>query len=941
MTDYDSFEDASSALQVEYKKLNQLFSDAISRLDSGKEQAKQQMGLLRNVEAEFSQENPVTIALLGGTGHGKSTLANAILGQEVLPTSFSKVCTAGITRVRFRDIDGFSARVTFLSMEAVNEEIQNAKIMLQNEKNGDFEEETNGESRKKPRELLEEATKTRLESILGSSQFEDFLESYGLIEIKFPALIESALSRKLDLLTAETPAELKKQLSGYLVVPKKSNEGITEGAFWPIVQDVLIEGRFKEISHGAQIVDLPGLNDPNPAREKVTTDFLKEAKFVFIVFRFSRGVTEDIHRALKPRDLLKRLLLAGSSNSLTFIATHCDSIQVDADSEEAIQNPDLGIEELTKLIVEEHRRIDYPDQIAELARELIPGDSESEEIQRLRAWFSQSAIFMTSAQNYLNIAKLESGEKVFEKPRFSTKEMTGIPELCKHLSTLSLEAGPKMLVKRIQNLMIEPANRITSLLTAESNLIDLSNQAMRQEFDSLIKHISSSKSRTEEILQKYLSQQREYLQQVSKDFITSINVSPVNANKIKADFETYLFSINHWRTMKAAMQYGGSFYSSSRGFIDIKGQITQPIFDSAFLPWIRFFEGTLAENVDATKVFFVDQINDYIQSAESNFPQGDMFKLEKQALTSSLRAMVSNLESRIDAIKESLNLRISETRAALTEIVTVSVDEQMNPLIRSAAGESGSGMMTRIRGSLNGAAGSVIEKSFSVTREKIAQEIEVAIFGIDLIFQEVYELVKWEIENFSQQFNVEEIAPKPIIDEFLPQIKSEIVQLIKTTRAIRICTDWDKVTNFPEPEVGKKYLIIDGSNVSTKKVVGKGFTSIDVLLSCRSALIKQFPQMTIITLVDAAFIHKLEIPAHKARFRDLVSQQIVRQIPSYIDGGGDIYILTMADHYNAAVVSDDSFKPHLSRFPFVRESKRRLTFILIEGNQWFFSWAKE
>ena len=82
MTDYDSFEDASSALQVEYKKLNQLFSDAISRLNSGKEQAKQQMGLLRNVEAEFSQENPVTIALLGGTGHGKSTLANAILDKK-------------------------------------------------------------------------------------------------------------------------------------------------------------------------------------------------------------------------------------------------------------------------------------------------------------------------------------------------------------------------------------------------------------------------------------------------------------------------------------------------------------------------------------------------------------------------------------------------------------------------------------------------------------------------------------------------------------------------------------------------------------------------------------------------------------------------------------------------------------------------------------------
>lgn len=941
MKHYGSFEDASAALKIEYHKLTQLFNESISRLNSGQAEAEQQLGLLRKVEVEFDQKNPVTIALLGGTGHGKSTLANAILGQEVLPTSFSKVCTAGITRVRFKDIDGFSAKVTFLSSEAINEEILNAKTILQNENIVDSEDEMSVENKKKPRDLLEEATKSRLESILGSSQFEDFLESYGQIEISFPDLIESALNRQIDHLIAATPGELKKQLSEYLVVPKKTNEGSVDGSYWSIVQDVLIEGRFKEISHGAQIVDLPGLNDPNPAREKVTTDFLKDAKFVFVIFRFSRGVTEDIHRALKPRDLLKRLLLAGSSNSLTFIATHCDSIQIDADSEEALKNPNFGIEELTSLIVEEHRRNEYPDQIAELAKELIPGDSDSSEIQKLRSAFSQSAIFMTAAQNYLNISKLERGEKVFEKPRFSTKELTGIPELCTHISTLSLEAGPKMLVKRIKNMMIEPANRIKSLLIAESNRIDLSNQTMRKEFDSLIQHISSSKTRTEEILQKYLSQQREYLQQAAKDFTISINVSPISAKKIKTDFETYLFSINHWRTLKAVMQHGGSFFSSSRGSIDVKGQITQPIFDSAFLPWIRFFENTLAENVDSTKVFFIDQINDYIQNAELHFPQGDSFNLEKEALTNSLRGIVSNIESRIGSIKESLNININETRSTLTEIIKASVDEQMNPLIHAAAGESGSGMMARIRESLNRAATSVIENSFSMTRVKIGQEIELGIFKIDQIFQEVFDLVKWEIENFSKQFNVEELAPKPIFDENLPRLKSEIENVIQSVNKISILTDWDKITEFPQPEVGKKYLIIDGSNVCTKKIVGKGITSIDVLLSCRSSLISKYPQMTVITLVDAAFIHKLEHKAHKARFNDLVSQQIVRQIPSYIEGGGDIYILSMAEHYKAAVVADDSYQRHLSRFPFIRESKRRLTFNLIEGKEWFFYWAKE
>lgn len=941
MAKFNDFIEASDALKIEYQKLDQLFDESIKSLNSGKKEATRQLETLHKVVSEFSQENPVTIALLGSTGHGKSTLANAILGHEVLPTSFSKVCTAGITRVRFKNIDGFIAKVNFLSEEAILEEIANAKLLLQNEIIVDSQDVQESERRTKPRDLLEEATKTRLESILGSELFEKFLESHGSVEINFPHLVAKALERKSDTLQAENPSNLKKRLADYLVVPKKNSESGSEGAFWPIVQDVLIEGRFKEISHGAQIVDLPGLNDPNPAREKVTTDYLKEAKFVFVVFRFSRGITEDIHKALKPRNLLKKLLLAGSSNSITFIATHCDSLQIDADSEEAIQNPDLAIDELTKRIIDEHRRVDYPEQLSELARELIPGDSESEEVSNLRGLFSQSAIYMTAAQNYLNIERKERGEKVLVEMRFSSKELTGIPDIRNHISTLSLEAGPKMLVKRIQNKMIEPANRITSLLTAESNLIDLSNQTLRLEFDRLIQHISTSKIRTEEILFNYLAQQREYLQQVTKDFIASINVSPISASKIKTDFETYLFSINHWRTMKAVMQYGGRFYSSSRGSIDIKAQIIQPVFDSAFLPWIRFFEGTLAENVDGTKLFFVDQVNEYIESAESNFPQGKIFEAEKQALTESLREMISSLESKIEGIKESLNERISETRATLTEIVTTSVDEQMNPLIHAAADESGAGMMSRIRGNLNSAARDVIENSFAMTREKIAQEIEVAIFGISLIFQEVHNLVRWEIGNFSKQFEVEEIAPKPIIDAQIPKIKSEIEKVVREIRTIRIYTDWDRITDFPEPESNKRYMIIDGSNVSTRKILGAGVTNIDVLLSCRSALLREFPEKTIITLVDAAFTHKLEIASHKSRFNELVSQKIIRQIPSYIEGGGDIYILTMADHYNAVVVSDDAFNSHVSRFPFIRQTKRRLTFQPIDGPEWYFHWAKE
>jgi hypothetical protein len=40
------------------------------------------------------------------------------------------------------------------------------------------------------------------------------------------------------------------------------------------------------------------------------------------------------------------------------------------------------------------------------------------------------------------------------------------------------------------------------------------------------------------------------------------------------------------------------------------------------------------------------------------------------------------------------------------------------------------------------------------------------------------------------------------------------------------------------------------------------------------------------------------------------------------------------------VVSDDSYQKHLSRFPFIKEKQRRLTFNQFDGSEWFFYWAR-
>ena len=66
--------------------------------------------------------------------------------------------------------------------------------------------------------------------------------------------------------------------------------------YWPIVESVSIRGPFDALGDGAKIMDLPGLNDPNEAREAVTKSHLKTCTYVWIVFQIRRALNKRCYR---------------------------------------------------------------------------------------------------------------------------------------------------------------------------------------------------------------------------------------------------------------------------------------------------------------------------------------------------------------------------------------------------------------------------------------------------------------------------------------------------------------------------------------------------------------------------------------------------------------------------------------------------------------------
>src|SRR5262249_47834247 len=144
-----------------------------------------------------------------------------------------------------------------------------------------------------------------------------------------------------------------------------------------------------------------GVNDPNEARERVTHDYLKLARFIWLIFPAKRPPGKDLFQILKGKDLFCELLLDGKVGDLSFVGTASDDIDVDNAREE------LGLPDSAPLQdVLRARKQMLRDQIKDILTDIIleqarkaPDDVEFG--KRLAEQLPQPAVFTVSALDFL------------------------------------------------------------------------------------------------------------------------------------------------------------------------------------------------------------------------------------------------------------------------------------------------------------------------------------------------------------------------------------------------------------------------------------------------------------------------------------------------------------------------------------------------------------
>ncbi len=221
-----------------------------------------------------SQQHPqVAISLVGDTGAGKSTLLNALVGARVLPVSNMRACTAAITEVAYAE-GAYHVHVEFVSRESWKKEIELLLADWRDTTTGNMDGEGGDNCLEMSR-----AVRDRLWAVYKPTEDadpSDFRPS-NLIE---PPDVAHALDKGVADFKSTDLDEFRKLVAKYLD---------SKHRFWPIVKSVTIRGPFASLRDGAKIIDLPGINDPNDAREAVTRTHLKTCKFVWLIFNIKRA----------------------------------------------------------------------------------------------------------------------------------------------------------------------------------------------------------------------------------------------------------------------------------------------------------------------------------------------------------------------------------------------------------------------------------------------------------------------------------------------------------------------------------------------------------------------------------------------------------------------------------------------------------------------------
>ncbi|KAH7922469.1 hypothetical protein BV22DRAFT_1106623 [Leucogyrophana mollusca] len=316
---------------------------------------------LREIESLQSQGAPSTmIAVCGATGAGKSSILNAILDDNIVPTSGMRACTAVVTEIAHHTKPTIDADVSFLSEAEWRQELT---VLLDDmvDEDGNLKRSTDLRSDSGvawhkvhavyPSISQEQLVRMSVDQIIARDKsIAAILGTTKNIVAKDSKTFSHEIGKYIDSKDQKRSDKKKDKKKDKDGSKKKKDDG---PALWPLIRQVNVRCASAALSTGAILVDLPGVADANAARNSIAKDYMKKCDCVWILAPITRAVDDKTARDLLGDAFKMQLMSTYDAHAITFIASKCDDISCS----EVIRA--LGLDDLPQLEEIEERIEQY------------------------------------------------------------------------------------------------------------------------------------------------------------------------------------------------------------------------------------------------------------------------------------------------------------------------------------------------------------------------------------------------------------------------------------------------------------------------------------------------------------------------------------------------------------------------------------------------------
>lgn len=636
---------------------------------------------LAAAENLLEKKPEMPIAFLGPSQQGKSSLINALLGEDILAVGASVgACTCVITSIHHHLSPEFRAEIDFISLKDWKAELRAMQAAMDARPS---EEDT--EDDRKEWESEQKAAHEKFISVYRQEPPADLTPYLEHPTLSLPPNISAPMTSGEPVIIVEKNARtLKKNVRRYLV----GREQHDDAHFWPLISRVRIYGNFAVLANGVVLVDLPGLNDPNPAREQVTKRYLNDARYLWLICNSQTGIDKVFTQLLRDNALLYKLYMEGRLDAFSVVTTQIDNINLSAILDQMGIDPDdfdgdhrVPLNYRRQQITEHVQR-----NLLEIAQDIASRAHHTsvreEFFQRVKA----IPVFPISANAYLHA----TGRMPLYRGMPLTPDEANLPQLISYLNTITQEQSYRTQIDASYRRLKLLHEQVNSFFLNLIRSVELDSTAARQEWDLLAKVGAQAVAEGQARLQNLRIRSETSLAERCANFEDRLKELQTRASSaLKAVFRNW--NGIHWRSLQAAVRRGGEWYSSSTGReFNFSRDVARAYLDQIPFVWEEFF-GTHLSNL----------INDVSHGTQSELHQtakhiqGAMDMIQHQppgvraSLEASLQAAGESFALQSGEVEAALTAQIQRTRQALSNGMVETAANFMQPAYAEAAADPG------------------------------------------------------------------------------------------------------------------------------------------------------------------------------------------------------------------------------------------------------------